>query len=42
MEGIRHAVHEFYSNKKYRTLELLLALLKERGLFDGERLGKVL
>ena len=37
LEGIRHAVHEFYSDKKYSTLELFLALLKERGLFDGER-----
>ena len=46
LEGIRRAVHEFYSDKKYPTLELLLAkkLLKERGLFDGERvtLWKVL
>ena len=37
LEGIRRAVHEFYSDKKYPTLESLLALLKERGLFDGER-----
>ena len=44
LKGIRHAVHEFYSDKKHPTLELLLALLKERGLFDGERvtLWKVL
>ena len=44
LEGIRRAVHEFYSDKKYPTLESLLALLKQRGLFDGERvtLWKVL
>ena len=38
LEGIRRAVREFYSGKKYPTLESLLALLKEKGLFDGERI----
>ena len=44
LEGIRRAVHEFYSDKKYPTLESLLTLFKERGLFDGEHvtLWKVL
>ena len=44
MEGIRRAVHEFYRDKKFPTLESLLALVKERGLFDVERvtLWKVL
>ena len=44
LEGIRRAVHEFYSDKKYPTLESLLALFKKRGVFDGERvtLWKVL
>ena len=37
LEGIRRAVHQFYNDKKYPTLESLLALLKERGIFDGER-----
>ena len=36
LEGIRRAVHEFYSDKKYPTLESLLALLKKRCIFDGE------
>ena len=36
LEGIRRAVHEFYSDEKYLTLESLLAILKERGLFNGE------
>ena len=30
LEVIRRAVHEFYSDKKYPTLESLLALLKQR------------
>ena len=29
MEGIRRAVHEFYRDKKFPTLESLLALVKE-------------
>ena len=32
MERIRLAVHEFYHDKKFLTLESLLALVKERGL----------
>ena len=36
LDGIRRAVHEFYNDKKYPMLESLHALLKERGLFDGE------
>ena len=36
LEGIQRAVHEFYSDKNYPMLESLHALLKERGLFDGE------
>ena len=44
LEGIRRAVHVFYSDKKYPTFQSLLALLKERGIFDRERvtLWKVL
>ena len=39
LEGIRCAVHEFYSDKKYPTLESLLAPFKERGLFDCEHVN---
>ena len=36
LEVIRRAVHEFYSDKKYPTLESLLALFNtERGLASG-------
>ena len=38
MEGIRCIVHDFYREKKYPTLESLLAVVKEKGLFDGERI----
>ena len=38
MEGIRCTVHEFYQEKKYPTLESLLVVVKEKGLFDGERI----
>ena len=37
MEGIRRTVYDFYREKKYPTLESLLVVVKERGLFDGER-----
>ena len=36
MEGIWRTVHDFYQEKKYPTLESLLAVVKEKGLFDGE------
>ena len=44
LEGIRRAVHELYSDKYYPKFKSLLALLKERGIFDGKRvtLWKVL
>ena len=35
---IRHTVHDFYQEKKYPTLESLLAVVKEKGLFDGKRI----
>lgn len=37
VEAIRRIVHEFYRDKKYSTVESLLAVVKERGVFMGER-----
>ena len=37
IEAIRRTVREFYLNKKYPTLDSLLAAVKEKGVFDGER-----
>ena len=38
MEGIWHTVHNFYREKKYPTLESLLVVVKEKGLFVGKRI----
>ena len=38
MEGIQRTVHDFYREKKNPTLESLLAVVKEKGLFVGERI----
>ena len=37
VEAIRRLVHDFYREKKYPTLDLLLLAVKEKGLFGGER-----
>ena len=37
-EALRSAVHEFYSEKKYRTMDSLLSAVKEKGIFSGERM----
>ena len=37
MEGIWRTVHDFYREKKYPTLESLLVVVKQKGLFDEER-----
>ena len=36
-EALRRSVHEFYSDKKYPTLDSLLVSVKEKGIFTGER-----
>ena len=36
-EALRSAVHEFYSEKKYPTMDSLLSAVKEKGIFSGER-----
>ena len=36
-ESLRHAVHEFYREKKYPTMDSLLSAVKEKGIFSGER-----
>ena len=36
-EALRHAIHEFYSEKKYPTMDSLLSTVKEKGIFSGER-----
>ena len=35
-EALRRAVHEFYSEKKYSTMDSLLSAVKEKGIFSGE------
>ena len=35
-EPLRSAVHEFYSEKKYPTMDSLLSAVKEKGIFSGE------
>ena len=35
--ALRRAVHEFYSEKKYPTMDSLLSAVKEKGIFSGER-----
>ena len=35
-EAIHRAVHEFYAEKKYPTMDSLLSAVKEKGLFTGE------
>ena len=43
-EAIRRTVHDFYLNKTYPTLDKLLHVLKDKGIFKGGRttLSKVL
>ena len=43
-EALRRSVHEFYRDKKYPTLGLLLEVTKKKGIFTGSRttLWKVL
>ena len=43
-EALRRTVHEFYREKKYPTLDMLLVAVREKGIFSGERttLWKVL
>ena len=36
-EALRSAVHEFYSENKYSTMDSLLSAVKEKGIFRGER-----
>ena len=36
-EALRSAVHEFYHEKKYPTMDSLLSAVKEKGIFCGER-----
>ena len=36
-EALRSAVHEFYSEKKYPTMDSLLSAVKEKGIFSWER-----
>ena len=36
-EALRSAVHEFYSENKYPTMDSLLSAVKEMGIFSGER-----
>ena len=36
-EALRSSVHEFYSEKKYPTMDSLLSAVKEKGIFSGER-----
>ena len=35
-EALRRTVHEFYSEKKYPTMDSLLLAVKEKGIFSGE------
>ena len=35
-EALWSAVHEFYSEKKYPTMDSLLSAVKEKGIFSGE------
>ena len=36
-EALRRAIHEFYSEKKYPTMDSLLSAVKEKGIISGER-----
>ena len=36
-EALRRAVHEFYNEKKYPTIDSLLSAVKEKGIFSEER-----
>ena len=36
MEALRSVVHEFYSEKKYPTMDSLLSAVKEKGIFSAE------
>ena len=36
-EALRRAIYEFYSEKKYPTMDSLLSAVKEKGIFSGER-----
>ena len=36
-EALRRTVHEFYREKKYPTLDMLLVAVREKGIFSGER-----
>ena len=36
-EALRSAVHEFYNEKKYPTMDSLLSAVKKKGIFSGER-----
>ena len=36
-EALQSSVHEFYSEKKYPTMDSLLSAVKEKGIFSGER-----
>ena len=38
MEGIRRNDYDFYLEKKNPTLEFLLAVVKDKCLFDGEQI----
>lgn len=37
VEAVRRIVHDFYREKKYPTLDLILAAVREKGVFTGER-----
>ena len=36
-KALRRTVHEFYHEKKYPTLDMLLMEVREKGIFSGER-----
>ena len=36
-EALRRSVHEFYREKKYPTLDMLLVAVREKGILSGER-----
>ena len=36
-KALRQVVHDFYREKKYPTLDLLLVAAKEKGIFSRER-----
>ena len=37
-EAVQSTVHEFYSEKKYPTMDSLLSAVLEKGIFSGERM----